>query len=105
MATAVLPSYFVPAIAGAGMWMFAAYTYDLQQKLNVKATQSEVNGLNGREPFQGPIGSIKSWWAVDTRQRFKSVQKDVDHLGADVFLVDYGNGQKVYQYNDPRILL
>lgn len=87
------------------MWLFAAYTYDLKQKLNVPLTQSDVQGPNEREPWFAPLGYISSWITVDNRQQFKSVQKDIDHLGADIFLVDYGNGQKVLQYHDPRILL
>ncbi len=95
---------FVPvAITGAGLLM-GAYTYNLRQKLNtpidLASQQSDV-----KLAFQGPMGHISQWIAVDTRGRFRSVQETTDALGADIFLVDYGNGCLVTQYTDPRILL
>ncbi len=96
-------SFFIPAVAGGAFWLFAAYTYNLKQKLNAPSVMPI--GCEEHEPFYGPVGHVKDWWFVDTRGRFKSMQQDVDELGADFFWVDYGNGQKVKQYNDPRILL
>ena len=59
-----------------------------------------------KEPFHGAWGHIRNYGAfVDNRGRFESVEETLDVDGAKVFLVDYGNGQRVLQYHDPRIQL
>jgi len=57
-----------------------------------------------KEPFYGAVGHIKQQTFAD-HSRFVSVTEDRDVQGARIFWVDYGNGQRVQQYNDPRVWL
>lgn len=98
---------FFPLVAGAGaLWMFSAYQYDLKQKADMPI-ELATEDPEVKEPFYGGIGSISqlSGSAVLDRGTFKSVREDVDTNGARIFLVDYGNGQRIVQYYDPRLLL
>lgn len=78
------------------------YQWRLQAKQVEDAAEREDEV---EQPIFGHLGSIDKQWRSDTRGTFVSMQEDVDHLGARIFLVDYGNGQKVIQFVDPRILL
>lgn len=82
-----------------------AKSYDLYQRANVPVSNHSQDS-DTKEPFRGAWGHIKNYgWNVDNRNRFVSVQEDYDVDGARVFYVDYGNGQRVIQYHDPRIQL
>jgi hypothetical protein len=96
--------WFYPALAGATAWVFGAFTWDLKQKLAVPVTDEDLDPTYV-EPFWGAIGDPRTVAFAPTRGRFRSVQESTDELGAKVFLVDYGNGQKIRQYLDPRIVL
>ncbi len=94
----------VPVAIGACGLLLAAHTYTLKQKLDMPvelASQDPAEKL----AFQGTFGHISQRPWTDTRGRFRSVEVTTDALGADIFLVDYGNGCLVTQYHDPRILL
>ena len=59
------------------------------------------------KPIKGtwrPVSSVI--WTDKYRQgRYKSVTPEVDVRGVPVFLVDWGNGAKVYQYAHPDALV
>ncbi len=95
---------FLPVSVGALGLVLAAYTWDLKQKLNIPVEMAAQDS-DVKQPFLGAMGHFRQWSGVDTRGRFRSVQETTDALGADIFLVDYGNGCLVTQYHDPRILL
>lgn len=59
------------------------------------------------DPFYGAIGHVStiSGSPLIERGTFRSMQESVDVKGARIFLVDYGNGQRIVQYYDPRLLL
>lgn len=99
-------SFAVPAaIVGAGL-LYVSYGSNVRQETRDKVLQDQIDAQSeGEVPYQGAIGHVKSWWGADTRQRFVSVQEDVDTQGAKIFWVDYGNGQRVLQFHDPRVLL
>ncbi len=94
----------LPAVAGAALWYATAYSYNLKQRANTPIENASQSS-DVKEPFQGAMDHVKNWMWADTRGRFVSVQEDFDVNGARIFLVDYGNGAKVTQYVDPRILL
>jgi hypothetical protein len=95
---------FVPAVAGAAFWWAAAKAYDVRERLDVPV-ELESQDPAVKAPFQGYFDHISKWNWVSTRGRFQSVQESTDVNGAIIFLVDYGNGSKVVQYFDPRILV
>lgn len=97
-------NFFPVAIGGTVLWGLGSYAYSLKQRASMPI-ELESNDPLVKEPFQGAIGHIKQYAMTATRGRFRSVQETVDCQGATIFLVDYGNGEKVVQYIDPRILL
>lgn len=99
-----MANLFMPVSIGALGLVLAAYTYDLKQKLNIPVEMAAQDSET-KLAFQGAMGHYRQWSGVDTRGRFRSVQETTDALGADIFLVDYGNGSLTTQYHDPRILL
>lgn len=96
-------SLLIPAVAASALWVAGAV--GVQWRKEAEAKVEEPDGTEVAPPFWGPTGHISSRLFADTRGRFTRVREDVDHLGARIFLVDYGNGQEVIQYVDPRILL
>lgn len=99
-------SFFPLAAAAAGTWLFSAYTYDLKDKASVPVELAS-DDPQVTDPFYGAVGHISKYSAspIIERGTFRSVQENVDIKGARIFLVDYGNGQRVVQYYDPRLLL
>ena len=97
-------SLLLPSIAASALWAFTAQSYSWQQKLNVPV-ENDSQEVEDKEPYQGAWDHVVHWTTVDTRGRFKSVKVDRDVQGATIFLVNYGNGARVVQYHDPRILL
>lgn len=95
---------FYPAAIVTGAWFLTGYTYDLKQKQQQRDPDPLDEQIDVMRPFQGPTGHISQYVNADQRQ-FRSVRRAVDHLGADIFLVDYGNGAETIQYIDPRVLL
>lgn len=71
----------------------------------IAAAENASQDPEVKEPFQGAVGHIKDRIFADTRGLFVSVQEDVDVNGARIYWVDYGNGQRVCQYFDPRIVV
>jgi len=100
-------SLLIPAIAASTAWYVGATALDLKRRAQTHAENAHENRVPDQEdaPFHAPIGHISQRFFSDTRGRFTSVREDIDHIGAKIFLVDYGNGQEVIQYVDPRILL
>lgn len=91
-------------IVAAGSWFLVSYAHSMKRDARLeqeKAAQVPI----AEEPFQGAVGHIKDRIFADNRGIFTSVQEDYDVNGARIFFVDYGNGQRVVQYFDPRILL
>ena len=99
-----MANLFPLAVGGTAFWLLGAYSFDLRQQAQMPIELASDDPLV-MEPSQGAIGHIRQYSGVDTRGRFRSVQENVDTLGARIFLVDYGNGERVVQYHDPRILL
>lgn len=97
-------SYFVPAIAGAALWSFAAYTWNLREQARARLVAEQNAVFASATPEEGVWRPAFDRWGADN-VRFKSVVETTDVQGAKVFLVDYGNGSKVIQYNDPRLYL
>lgn len=98
-------SLLLPALAATGVWLLGARSYDLKQRANVPLENASQES-DVKEPFQGAWGHIRNFGIfTPTRGRFRSVTEDYDVNGAKIFLVDYGNGQRVVQYQDPRIEL
>jgi hypothetical protein len=98
-------SLLLPAMAATAVWFYGAKSYDLQQRANVPMENASQES-DTKEPFRGAWGHIRNFGVfVNTRGRFVSVTEDYDVNGAKIFLVDYGNGQRVVQYQDPRIEL
>ena len=95
---------FLPVAIGSVAWLATSYSYDLLQaaKRPVVETQKQTDD---EEPFYGAMGHVRQYAFVDTRQIFRSVTEDTDAQGAVIFLVDYGNGAKITQYWDPRLIL
>lgn len=94
-----------PAIALTGFWALAGYAHNAKRTAEEAAKVPAEDPMR-QEPFRGPVGHIKDFGIfADTRGQFRSVREDVDVQGARIFWVDYGNGQLVQQYFDPRILL
>jgi hypothetical protein len=78
--------------------------------MDLKVKANTPVELHSQDPatksaYQGHYTDPKKVWATDTRGRFHSVTEDMDVNGSRIFLVDYGNGSKVVQWLDPRILL
>lgn len=96
-------SLLLPAIVAGGAWM--AYGQLVSMKRDAVRKTTATDTTSATPPFWGPIGHIRDYQEAPTRGRFVSVKEDVDHLGAPIFWVDYGNGQQVLQYVDPRVLL
>ena len=96
-------SLFPLAVVGAAAWLGASSLYDMQQAAVVPPENSSQDPAV-KEPFQGAVGHIKQQTFAD-HTRFVSVVEDRDVQGARIFWVDYGNGQRVQQYNDPRVWL
>jgi hypothetical protein len=96
-------SLFPLAVVGAAAWLGVGSLYDMQRAAAVPPENSSQDPAV-KEPFQGAIGHIKQQTAAD-HSRFVSVTEDRDVQGARIFWVDYGNGQRVQQYYDPRIWL
>ena len=97
---------FFPLVASASaFWALGSYTYDLKNKADVPVELATEDSQQ-KDPSQGAIGHISSLSgsALLDRGTFRSMQRNVDTNGADIFLVDYGNGQRVVQYHDPRLL-
>ncbi len=94
-------SLFPVAVAGGGAWLIWAVLQDMKRNA---AESLENSGLEEAEPFQGAVGHIKQQTFAD-HTRFISVTEDRDVQGARIFWVDYGNGQRVQQYFDPRVWL
>jgi hypothetical protein len=91
------------AIAGTGAVLLYAVLADMKRTVDVPPeNQSQDAAI--KEPFQGAIGHIKDQSFVD-HTRFVSVEESRDMQGARIFFVDYGNGQRVQQYYDPRYWL
>jgi len=95
-------SLFPVAVFGAGAWLAFGSLYDMQRAAIPQENSSQDPAV--KEPFQGAVGHIKQQTFAD-HSRFVSVVEDRDVQGARIFWVDYGNGQRVQQYNDPRIWL
>ena len=98
---------FFPLAAGAtALWAMGSYSYDLKSKAEMPIELASEDA-QVKDPFWGGVGPVSqlSGSALMDRATFRSVQEDVDVKGARIFLVDYGNGQRVVQYIDPRILL
>lgn len=81
--------------------MFTAYTWNLKRQAEAEATAEANRVFNTLTPEEGIWRPAFDRWGSDN-MRFKSVVEATDVQGARVFLVDYGNGSKVIQYNDPR---
>ena len=100
----VAAAMFYPLATATAFWGLYAYQHSLKQKLNVPVELASQDPQVA-EPFQGGWGTFKDYALVETRGRFRSVRKGIDELGAEFFLVDYGNGRPIKQYHDPRVLL
>jgi hypothetical protein len=96
--------FFPLAAASAGAWLFTAQAYNYKQKQDVPL-ENKSQKSNEKEPYYGAWDHQRHWLRADTRGRFVKVVEDYDVQGAKIFLVDYGNGARVVQYNDPRIQL
>lgn len=96
-------SLLLPALAGGGLWLAYGQVSSMKKEAVKKATAEMEAQLP--PPYQGAVGHIKDRIFADTRGRFVRMREDIDERGAQIFLVDYGNGQEVVQYVDPRILL
>ena len=94
--------WFYALCAGSGAWVALSYTFDLRRKLSTPVEVQSQNEEDG-EPWGG-YGDIRNYAFINSNGRFRSVRETYDELGAKVFLVDYGNGQKVKQHFDPREL-
>ncbi len=92
-------------MAASALWYVSAVSLDWQARAKTKVENSHLDDPRAQAPYWGPIGHISQRFFADTRGRFVSSREEVDELGARIFLVDYGNGQEVIQYVDPRILL
>ena len=98
-------SLLLPAIAASALWYAGAKSYDVWRRANVPVENASQRS-ELKEPYRGAWGHISDYGVfTDNRGRFESVQEDVGVDGEQLFLVDYGNGQRVVQYHDPRILL
>lgn len=97
-------SFFPLAAAAAGAWVYTAATLDWQNAHDAPI-ENVSQESDEKEPFRGAWGNAKEWFLAQTRGRFVSVAETTDVQGAPIFLVDYGNGQRVVQYHDPRIEL
>ncbi len=97
-------SVLIPVVTAAGAWYYAAHTLTLRDKART-ATELATQNYEKRAPLNGYYGSFKDYLFAPMRGRFRTVMEDIDVNGAKTFLVDYGNGQKVVQYHDPRIEL
>lgn len=99
-------SLLIPAVAATGLWYACATALDMKKRAQtlMENTEEQAPGVT-QAPFWAPTGHISERLFADTRGRFTRVREDIDHLGAKIFLVDYGNGQEVIQYVDPRELL
>jgi len=95
---------FFPAAATGALWLVGSYSHYLQREAKAQANAAN-NVPNTPEPFQQAVGDIRSRGAFCDNRTFVSVTEDRDPQGARIFFVDYGNGQRVRQYIDPRILL
>lgn len=95
-------SLLLPALGVGALWYGGATLYQMKSDA-VKKSQVPEDEEEG--PYWGPVGHIKDRFWADTRGRFVKVREDVDEKGAQIFWVDYGNGQEVLQFVDPRILL
>lgn len=91
------------AAAAATSWYLLGYAHAVRRDA-ILAEENKSQDPQVKEPFQGAIGHIRDRIFAPTRDMFTSVQEDVDVNGARIFFVDYGNGQRVVQYFDPRIL-
>jgi hypothetical protein len=93
-------SLFPVAVVGGLSWLALSSLYDMQQSARVPPENWSQDPAV-KEPFQGAIGHISQQSFAD-HTRFVSVVEDRDVQGAVIFWVDYGNGQRVQQYFDPR---
>ena len=91
--------FFTAAAATAVGLVLVAQSQQWKRDAQPKAPTSNPDS---KPPFRGEWDAIRNWWHTDTRGRFLSVTEDRDVNGAQIFLVDKGNGAKVVQYSDPR---
>jgi len=92
-----------PAAALAGIWVLGGYAHDLKREASRKEEMEMMR--EDPPPIFGAIGHIKDYGLASDLRLFRSVREDRDVQGAKIFWVDYGNGQLVQQYFDPRLLL
>jgi len=95
---------FYPAAALASAWIISAGAITARQ-IASEPIENASQKPDEKEAFQGAWCNPRDWTFADTRGRFHSVQESRDVRGARIFLVDYGNGSRVVQFFDPRILL
>lgn len=95
-------AFIIPlGVAATGALYATAVALDWKRQTQT-AVENASQMSEEKEPFQGAIGHFRSRTGADNL-RFVSVSEDYDVQGAKQFLVDYGNGQRVVQYHDPRI--
>jgi len=83
------------------MWALGGYAHDAMRQARAQATKAvPLEPL----PFNGPIGHIKDYLLTSDDRFFSDVQEDRDAQGARIFWVTYASGQRVQQYQDPRII-
>lgn len=79
--------------------LFAATAAQARKQKSLLATEPEQSATPDD-------GVYRPWNTIANSQghylnAYRSVKRDTDVRGIPVFLVDYGNGAKVYQYHHP----
>lgn len=96
-------SLLIPAIAGAGAWLYTAQALSWKQRLTNK-NEINTDDLSRKAPVEGyyqPYHRVAQSLDVQ-RGRFRSVREGVDERGAKCFFVQYSDGARTIQYHDPR---
>ena len=93
----------LPAVLAGGAYLLYSDTEN-RRRDHRRLEQNMLARAQSNTPYQGVYTPAKQYWGAQTRGRFTSLQRETDVNGAEVFLVNYGNGSQVYQYVDPRIV-
>jgi hypothetical protein len=101
-------SLLIPAAMMMGSWVYVSHAMD---KINAAKAHAQITKLqdDGEDEWlidghYRPFSSVSQSSDI-YRGTFKSLEETIDERGVKIFLVDYGNGARVIQYYDPRIIL
>lgn len=97
-------SFAIPTVAAASLCAFTAWSWDLKRQAEARLIAEANNQFDTKMPEEGIWRPASDRWGADNL-RFKSVLETTDVDGSRIFLVDYGQGSRVKQYNDPRVYL